>query len=96
MRFSRILEIVPSNHFNKDLKLAKKHDYNLGLLDETVNMLQHRQPLPENYREHTLSGEYVGFRECHIQPDWLPIYRIDEADFSLYLFRTGTHADLFD
>ncbi len=90
-----MLEIVLSNRFKKDLKLAKKRGYNLERLDDIVNKLQNQEPLPEKNRDHSLSGDYIGFRECHIQPNWLLIYRIDDEELILLLFRTGTHSDLF-
>ncbi len=90
-----MLEIVLSNRFKKDLKTALKRGYNLNLLNEVVNTLASNQALPMKNRDHELSGDYSGFRECHIAPDWLLIYRVVEDDLILYLMRTGTHSDLF-
>ena len=90
-----MLELILSNHFKKDLKLAKKRGYNLELLNEVVETLQKEEPLPEKNRDHSLTGDYVGFRECHIQPDWLLVYRVDGEELLLFLSRTGTHSDLF-
>ncbi len=90
-----MLEIILSNRFKKDLKLAARRGYNLDLLDEIVNMLAARKTLPEKNKDHNLTGEYAGFRECHIQPDWLLIYRVEEDGVYLFLSRTGSHADLF-
>ena len=70
MRYS-MLSIIPSNQFKKDLKLAKKRGLNLELLSVVVNTLVAQQPLDMKYRDHNLSGNYSGFRECHIEPDWL-------------------------
>ena len=89
------LDVILSNRFKKDLKLAKKRGYNLNLLDEVVTALATSQTLDEKYRDHSLNGEYAGFRECHIQPDWLLVYRIDYDEIFLLLSRTGTHSDLF-
>ena len=89
------LDIVLSNRFRKDLKLAKKRGYNLDLLDEVVTKLSTSQILDEKYHDHPLSGGYTGFRECHILPDWLLVYRIDYDEVFLLLSRTGTHSDLF-
>ena len=89
------LDIILSNRFKKDIKLAKKRGYNLKLLDEVVTVLSTTQNLDEKYHDHSLSGDYAGFRECHIQPDWLLIYRIDYEEVFLLLSRTGTHSDLF-
>lgn len=90
-----MLEIVLSNRFKKDLKLAAKRGYDLDLLDKVVNTLAKQEPLPEKYRDHPLTGDYIGFRECHVQPNWLLIYRIDDGELILFLSRTGTHSDLF-
>ena len=89
------LDVVLSNRFKKDLKLAKKRGYNLDLLDEVVSTISEGRILDEKHRDHPLSGDYTGFRECHIQPDWLLIYRIDSEEVFLLLSRTGTHSDLF-
>lgn len=88
-------DIVVSNQFKKDLKLAKKRGLKISRLQEVVNMLANQQPLDEKYRDHNLSGNYTGFRECHIEPDWLLVYCIDNGELELFLFRTGTHSDLF-
>lgn len=90
-----MLKIVPSNQFKKDLKLAAKRGYDLGLLNAVVTMLANEEPLPAKYRDHNLTGQYALFRECHIQPDWLLVYRTDGEELELFLFRTGTHSDLF-
>lgn len=87
-------EILASNHFKKDLKIAQKRGCNLDKLTEVINLLAQEKTLGEQYRDHSLSGNYSGFRECHIEPDWLLIYRIDEGALELFLFRTGTHSDL--
>ncbi|MCD7889172.1 MAG: type II toxin-antitoxin system YafQ family toxin [Oscillospiraceae bacterium] len=90
-----MLNVVLSNRFKKDLKIAAKRGCNLELLDDVVNTLADGEPLAEKLRDHSLTGDYVGFRECHIQPDWLLVYRIEDGDLILFLFRTGTHSDLF-
>ena len=87
--------IVPSNQFKKDLKLAKKRGLDIDLLRSVVNTLAEGRKLEEKYRDHGLSGEYRGFRECHIEPDWLLVYRIEDKELELFLFRTGSHSDLF-
>lgn len=88
-------KIATTGKFKRDLKLAKKRGYNLSLLSVVVNMLVAGKPLPEKYKDHNLSGNYVGCRECHITPDWLLIYEVEEDELILYLTRTGTHSDLF-
>lgn len=90
-----MLDIVPSNQFKKDLKFAKKRGLKIDNLRNVIETLAAEKSLDEKYRDHNLSGEYKGFRECHIEPDWLLIYRIVRDVLELFLFRTGTHADLF-
>ena len=90
-----MLKIVPSNQFKKDLKLAKKRGCKIELLQEVVDTLARQQPLDKKYYDLGLSGPYRGFRECHIEPDWLLVYRISQNTLELFLFRTGTHSDLF-
>jgi len=90
-----MLKIVPSNQFRKDLRQARKRGLNLSALENVVNLLAAQQPLSPRHRDHFLTGDYASFRECHIQPDWLLIYRIDQDILELFLFRTGTHSDLF-
>ena len=87
-------EIVPSNQFRKDLKLAQKRGYDLDKI-KTVITLANGETLEAKYRDHWLSGDYGGYRECHIQPDWLLVYQIDGNRLILFLARTGTHNDLF-
>lgn len=66
-----------SSKFKKDYKLAKKRGYNMALLQEVVDLLASGEPLPDKYRDHSLTGDYNGYRECHVLPDWLLIYRIE-------------------
>lgn len=91
-----MLDVVLSNRFKKDLKLAAKRGLDLTELETVVNRLAAQQPLPDKNRDHSLTGDYIGFRECHIRPDWLLVYRVDGEDLVLFLFRTGSHTDLFD
>ena len=88
-------KIVQSAHFKKDLKLARKRGYNLLLMGEVVDTLAAGEKLAEKYKDHALSCNYIGCRECHVTPDWLLIYEISEGEVILYLTRTGTHSDLF-
>ena len=90
-----MLKIVPSNRFKKDLKLANKRGLDITKMKAVIDMLADGQVLDEKYRDHELVGDYKGFRECHIEPDWLLVYRIDGDELELFLFRTGTHSDLF-
>ncbi len=88
-------EIKQSGRFKRDLKLIIKRGYNIQLLEVVVNQLSTGEPLNEKYRDHSLTGGYSGFRECHITPDWLLIYKIQKGELFLLLSRTGTHSDLF-
>lgn len=90
-----MLDIVFSNRFKKDLKLAIKRGYDISLLEEVVDCLAAQEPLNPKHKDHLLTGDYVGFRECHITPDWLLIYQVIENELVLFLSRTGTHSDLF-
>lgn len=94
-RYLPMIKIVPSNQFKKDLKSAKKRGCDMGHLREVVHVLANGEKLDKKYRDHSLTGNYNKFRECHIEPDWLLIYRIDQDVLELFLFRTGTHSDLF-
>ena len=89
-----MLTVKVTNRFLRDVKLATKRGNDLDMLETVVDLLQARKPLPVKNRDHNLSGNWHQHRECHIEPDWLLIYRIDE-DF-LFLERTGTHADLIE
>jgi mRNA interferase YafQ len=89
-------ELILTSKFKKSLKLAKRRGLNLDLLDQVVTMLQNNIPLQEKYRDHELKGKYQGFRECHIQPDWLLIYLKDNDVLTLTLVDTGSHTDLFN
>lgn len=90
-----MLRIIQSNRFKKDLKIAIKRKLDLDELDYVVTKLANQETLDEKYIDHSLSGSYKDFRECHIKPDWLLIYCIDDEELELFLLRTGTHADLF-
>ena len=90
-----MLDLVITNQFKKDLKRIRKRGYNLTLLDDVLKTLQNEVPLDDKYHDHALVGDYIGFRECHIQPDWLLIYAIDQGQLILTASRTGTHSDLF-
>ena len=89
-----MLTVKPTTRFLRDLRLSKRRGNDLDKLETIVDRLQARRSLPVKHRDHSLSGHWHHHRECHIEPDWLLIYRIDE-DF-LFLERTGTHADLFE
>lgn len=90
-----MLDVYFTNQFKRDFKLAKKRGCNPLLLENVVDMLRRQEPLPEKNRDHALTGDYAGFRECHISPDWLLVYCVDAGRLILTLARTGTHSDLF-
>lgn len=90
-----MLEITTTTTFDKDYKLLKKRGYNLKLLQDVVDKLANGEILPQKYKNHQLIGNYAGFMECHIRPDWLLIYKIEKNKLILTLSRTGTHSDLF-
>lgn len=87
--------VKPTTQFRRDYKLAKKRGLDLELLKEVVARLAMGEPLPERNKDHALTGDWVGHRECHILPDWLLIYRIEGDVLVLTLARTGSHSDLF-
>ena len=87
--------VVHTTCFKRDVKLAKKRGYDIELLKDIVKKLSNGEVLPEKNRDHALTGDYQGCRECHIKPDWLLIYEIFEDKLILSLTRTGSHADLF-
>lgn len=90
------LKLVPTSQFKKDYKKAKKRGLEMGELQAVLDKLCAEIPLEERHRDHALAGDYIGFRECHIRPDWLLVYAIDRDRLILTASRTGTHSDLFD
>jgi mRNA interferase YafQ len=80
--------------FSRDLKKIKKRGYNIELLSAVVDQLQSGEPLAAKYKDHNLTGNWSGYRECHISPDWLLVYKVYEEQLLLVLSRTGTHSDL--
>ncbi len=90
-----MLTIKYHSAFKKDYKRIQRRGYNIALLVEVIQTLADGRALDPKYRDHALSGDYSGCRECHIAPDWLLIYEICKEELTLYLTRTGTHSDLF-
>ena len=88
-------EIRFTSQFKKDVKLAKKQGKNLEKLFGVVECLANGQSLEDKYRDHDLSGNYKGCRECHVEPDWLLIYEVIEDVLVLMLYRAGSHSELF-
>ena len=91
-----MLDIVQTSRFKRDLRRCAKRGKDIDKMESIVTKIQHLKELPVKNRDHVLTGEWNGFRECHIEPDWLLIYKLDEANSLLHLVRTGSHADLFD
>lgn len=87
------LDIVWTNQFKKDYKLAMKRHLDIDLLDDIIRKLASSEPFPEKNKDHALIGNWTGHRECHIQPDWLLVYRIENDLLVLTLSRTGTHSE---
>ena len=86
----------PTAKFQKDLKRIRRRGCNISLLSDVLRILAFGEPLPVKYKDHNLTGNYKGCRECHITPDWLLIYEISaNEELILYLTRTGTHSDPF-
>lgn len=90
-----MLEINVTRQFLKDLKVAKKRGLDIDKLNEVVRLIAEEQKLPDKNKDHKLIGDYVGCRECHIQPDWLLVYAVEKSVNILNLIRTGSHSDLF-
>ena len=87
-------ELIIASSFKRDYKKILKRKYDVILLDDIVNKLQNGEELPEKNHDHALSGEWKGYRECHILPDWLLVYKISDEQLVLSLTRTGSHSDL--
>ncbi len=87
------LIIRQTTQFRRDAKRLQRQKKSLSRLEIAINTLVTQKPLAEQYRDHALGGNWKGFRECHIQPDWLLIYRIENDE--LQLARTGSHTELF-
>lgn len=87
--------VVVTTRFKRDYKLAMKRKCDITLLEEIIEKLAMGEALPEKNKDHALDGDWTGHRECHILPDWLLIYRIQDNVLVLTLARTGTHSDLF-
>ena len=94
---ANLLKLAPSTKFKKDLKRVTKQGKDRELIDDVIEKLQRQEALPQKNRDHALVGDYNGYRECHIMPDWLLIYRVtnNNAVELLELTRTGSHSELF-
>ena len=87
--------IERTTQFKKDFKLAEKQGMDMTKLADAVRILADGEMLPREYLDHELQGKYEGYRECHIEPDWLLLYKITESVLVLSLVRTGSHSRLF-
>lgn len=90
-----MLKVEYHSKFKKDFQRVLKRGLDPEKLHEVIMILSNERPLPDKYKDHSLEGNYKGYRECHIQPDWLLIYKIDKDRLVLVAARTGTHSDLF-
>ena len=90
-----MLSVRYSSKFKKDFKAIVRRGYDISLFETVLVILREEKPLPEKYNDHALKGDFLGHRECHITPDWLLIYKIENDMITLSLTRTGTHSDLF-
>jgi len=90
-----MLELETTARYRKDVRLMHKRGLDLSLLEEIIEKLKKREPLDLKHHDHPLKGDYNGFRECHIIPDWLLIYAIDNNRLVLTASRTGSHSDLY-
>ena len=82
-----------TTQFKRDYKLQSKRHKDQDLLDNIITMLVKEGSLPASNRDHPLQGDYKGYRECHVGPDWLLIYKVEHDN--IFFVRTGTHSDLF-
>lgn len=89
-----MLNIRTTKKYNQDLRRCAKRGYNIRLMADIVNILRIPALLPQQNRDHKLSGNFSGYRECHVESDWILVYRY--VDGSLELSRTGTHSDIFN
>jgi len=88
-------EIIVTSKFKKDIKLMKKQGKDMEKMWQIIKKLADGEMLDERYRDHSLTGNFSGYRECHIAPDWLLVYKINNSELLLLLARTGSHSELF-
>lgn len=91
-----LYRIIETKRYRKDLKRIYKRGFRISKLDEVINMLAAGEVLSDRFHAHKLTGDYAGYEECHIKPDWLLIYKKEKDALILLLTRTGSHSDLFD
>lgn len=88
-------EVKFTSQFKRDLKLAKKQGKDINRLFDVISTLAEGKKLDSKYRDHNLSGDYTGCRECHVEPDWLLVYEVMDHVLVLMIYRVGTHSELF-
>ena len=88
-----MLNVQKTRLFMRDLEKMEARGVDVSKIDPVVELLAQRKPLPPKYRDHALRGNWIGYRECHIEPDWLLIYFINGKELTLVLSRTGSHSD---
>ena len=89
-----MLKIRYLRKFKRDLKRLQKQGKNMEKLKTVIRLLCEGKKLPSKYSDHPLKGEWADFRDCHIEPDWVLIYRIEQEELLLVLARTGSHSEL--
>ena len=90
-----MLTIKRTTKFKKEFKIAIHRGCDMKVFEYVVRELANERKLDEKFRDHALTGNFAGFRECHLAPDWLLVYQIDKGELVLTLSRTGTHSDIF-
>ena len=90
-----MMKFSTTSQYRKDIKRIQKQGLDLSLLNIVLEMLLADKPLPPQYKDHALKGNYIGLRECHIRPDWLLVYSINNDKLMLTATRTGSHSELF-
>lgn len=88
-------EVKFTSQFKRDLKLARKQRKDIDKLFDVISMIAEGKKLDKKYRDHNLSGDYAGCRECHVEPDWLLVYEVMDNVLVLMIYRVGTHSELF-
>jgi len=91
-----MMELKTTTQFRRDYKRCKKRGCKMELLEKIIDTLLMEEPLAIKHKDHNLTGKYIGFRECHIEPDWLLIYKVNKNELVLTASRTGTHSDLLN
>lgn len=91
-----MLDLIVTKAYKRSYKLMARRGYDMSLLDEVIAVLREEMELAPKYRDHALHGKHNGYRECHVEPDWLLVYLIRKNALTLTLIETGTHSDIFE